>query len=171
MGNYGYGYFGSGYEGGYWDHGRLYYNREINNFGGRRIQYVYSRPPTHRGFENRTAFNGGTGGIAAQESAQERAAARERHLRPTSLQTQHIRAAGTDPSFRHSVNNGTPAIPATSKPGRFGAAAGAATGQPAGSTTLGGQPKGRQLKTVPGVQGGQPQGFYFSLRICDLKKF
>jgi len=156
--NYGYGYFGSGYEGGYWDHSRFYYNREINNFGDRRIQYVYSRPPTHRGFENRTAFNGGNGGIAAQESAQERAAARERHLQPTSLQTQHIRAAGADPSFRHSVNNGTPAITATSKPGRFGAAAGAATGQPAGSTTLGGQSKGRQLKTVPGVQGGQPQG-------------
>ena len=157
--NYGYGYFGSGYEGGYWDHRRFYYNREINNFGGRHIQYVYSRPPTHRGFENRVAFNGGSGGIAAQESAQERAAARERHLQPTALQTRHIRAAGADPSFRHSVNNGTPAITATSKPAMFRpAAAGAATGQPAGSTTLGGRTKGRQLKTVPGLQGGQPQG-------------
>src|SRR5579859_5718953 len=156
--NYGYGYFGSGYEGGYWAHRRFYYNREINNFGDRRIRYVYNRPPTHRGFENRVAFNGGTGGITAQETAQERAAARERHLRPTALQTQHIRAAGADPSFRHSVNNGTPAIPATSKPAMFRPAAGAATGQPAGSTTLGGQPKGRQLKTVPGAQGGQPQG-------------
>jgi hypothetical protein len=157
--NYGFGYFGSGYEGGYWDHRRFYYNREINNFGDRRIQYVYSRPPTHRGFENRVAFNGGTGGITAKESAQERAAARERHLQPTSLQTQHIRAAGADPSFRHSVNNGTPAITATSKPAMFRpAAAGAATGQPAGSTTLGGQSKGRQFKTVPGIQGGQPQG-------------
>jgi hypothetical protein len=117
--NYGFGYFGSGYEGGYWDHGRLYYNREVNNFGGRRLANVYDRPPTRRGFENRVAFNGGTGGVTAQETAQERAAAGERHLQPTSLQTQHVRAAGAEPSFRHSVNNGTPAITATSRPGRF----------------------------------------------------
>jgi WXXGXW repeat (2 copies) len=156
--NYGFGYFGSGYEGGYWDNGRLFYNRDINNFGGTRFETVYSRPPTHRGFENRVAFNGGTGGISAQESAQERDAARERHLQATSLQTQHIQAAGADPSFRHSVNKGTPAITATSKPAQFSPAAGAAPGGPAGPATLGGQSKGAQGSQQKGVQGGQPTG-------------
>src|ERR1700719_410627 len=40
--NYGYGYGGRGYEGGYWDRGRLYYNRSMVNIGSTRINNVYN---------------------------------------------------------------------------------------------------------------------------------
>jgi len=32
--NYGFGYFGVGFYGGYWNHGSFFYNREYNHFGG-----------------------------------------------------------------------------------------------------------------------------------------
>ena len=40
--NYGYGYFGSGYEGGYWSRGAFYYNRSITRVGGN-MRHVYMR--------------------------------------------------------------------------------------------------------------------------------
>src|SRR6266481_1514968 len=41
--NYGFGYFGVGYEGGYWAGRGFRYNRAYNNFGGVRIANVYNR--------------------------------------------------------------------------------------------------------------------------------
>ena len=160
--DYGYGYTGSGYEGGYWDHGRIFYNREANNIRDQRIGTTYSRAVTHQGSANHVAFNGGTGGITAQATAQEQAAARERHVQQTALQAQHVRAAGADPSFRHSVNNGTPAITATSKPAVFGTATGAATGAPARTTGVqptgnAGSPKGVTSNATATTQSGQPK--------------
>jgi len=160
--DYGFGYTGSGYEGGYWDHGRIFYNREANNIRDQRIGTTYSRAVTHQGSENHVAFNGGTGGITAQATAQDQAAARERHVQATALQTQHIRAAGADPSFRHSVNNGTPAITATSKPAQFGAASSGATGTPARSTGIqssrnGRSPKGVTPNATATTQSNQPK--------------
>jgi hypothetical protein len=160
--DYGYGYTGSGYEGGYWDHGRLYYNREANNIRDQRIGTTYSRAVTHQGSGNHVAFNGGTGGISAQATAQDQAAARERHVQQTALQSQHIRAAGADPSFRHSVNNGTPAITATSKPAVFGTVTNAATGAPARSTGVqhtgnGASQKGVTSNATVTTQSGQPK--------------
>src|SRR5258708_1402810 len=40
--NYGYGYGGTGYEGGYWREGRLYYNRSVNNIRNTNITNVYN---------------------------------------------------------------------------------------------------------------------------------
>ena len=160
--DYGYGYSGSGYEGGYWDHGRLFYNREVNNIRDPRIGNTYSRTVTHRGSENHhVAFNGGTGGVTATETTQEQAAAHQRHIETTALQTRHIQAASADPSFRHSVNNGTPAITATSKPANFNAAG--ATGAPVGLTGIQpagkrGSPKGVTPNATVTTQSAQPKG-------------
>ena len=107
--NYGFGYFGRGYDGGYWDHGRFFYNREVNNVRNVNITNVYSRTVENRG-ENRVAFNGGNGGIAAQPTAQEQAAIRERHIGPTALQTQHFNAARGNPDLRAATTNGQPWI-------------------------------------------------------------
>jgi hypothetical protein len=41
--NYGFGYFGSGYDGGYWREGRFFYNHSVNNFGGVHITNFYRR--------------------------------------------------------------------------------------------------------------------------------
>ena len=40
--NYGFGYFGRGYEGGYWDHDRFRYNRCRHQRGHRRLHNVYN---------------------------------------------------------------------------------------------------------------------------------
>ncbi|MBB5056024.1 hypothetical protein HDF16_000693 [Granulicella aggregans] len=42
--NYGFGYFGTGFYGGYWDRGSFFYNREYNHFDrGRNYGHVYDR--------------------------------------------------------------------------------------------------------------------------------
>src|SRR4029077_7945490 len=87
--DYGYGYSGSGYEGGYWDHGRLFYNREVNNISDQRIGNTYSRAVTHRQAENHVSFNGGTGGVTAQANAQNPGAGPERPGPPTAFANQH----------------------------------------------------------------------------------
>ena len=81
--DYGYGYGGDGYEGGYWDHGVFAYNRAVNNFGGIAIANAYERPVIVNPEARRVSFNGGNGGTVAQPTAHERAAAHERHVAPT----------------------------------------------------------------------------------------
>src|SRR5580698_11286174 len=61
--NYGFGYFGHGYEGGYWNHGSFFYNRNVNNIGGG-IHNTYVRNVTIN--HDRTSFNGGRGGLNAR---------------------------------------------------------------------------------------------------------
>jgi len=117
--NYGFGYFGHGYDGGYWDHGHFFYNREVNNIRDVHITNVYSKTVVNGRTENRVSFNGGTGGVSAQATAQEQAALRERHGQPTSAQTQHFNAARSNPALLAKTNNGQPQITATSRAGHF----------------------------------------------------
>jgi WXXGXW repeat (2 copies) len=113
--NYGYGYFGHGYEGGRWDRGQFYYNRTVNNVNVTNIHNVYNSTVINNN-SNHVSYNGGTGGITARPTAQEEAAARERHVPPVAAQTQHAQAARSDTQLRASVNQGKPPIAATSKP-------------------------------------------------------
>ena len=150
--NYGFGYFGSGYDGGYWQGRDFYYNRTVNNFGSTRIVNVYERPVSAPG-GNRVSFHGGTGGTNAQPTAEQQAAARERHLGPTALQTQHVQTAATNPQLRATVNHGKPPIAATSRPGQFGSAASpGAGGSKAGASA--GTKAGTGPKTTNQPQGG-----------------
>jgi hypothetical protein len=128
--NYGFGYFGAGYEGGYWDHDHFFYNREVNNFGSVHVANVYNKTIVNNGRENRVSFNGGTGGTTAQATAQDRAALNEHHWQPTGAQLQHLNAARTNPALFAKTNNGQPAITATSQAGRFNN-----TGAVSGGTT------------------------------------
>jgi YXWGXW repeat-containing protein len=125
--NYGYGYSGVGYEGGYWDHQRFFYNREANNIGNANFANVYSKSVAGSGRADRVSFNGGTGGIAAQPTAQEQAAMHDRHLQATALQTQHVNAARSNRSQLATTNNGQPPVTAISRAGRFNATTGNAT--------------------------------------------
>jgi hypothetical protein len=115
--NYGFGYFGHGYEGGRWDNGHFFYNRSVNNVNITEIRNVYNTPVSDRG--NHVSFNGGEGGVSERPTAQEEAAAHERHVPPVAAQTQHMEAARSDPQQRASVNMGKPAVAATAKPGEF----------------------------------------------------
>jgi hypothetical protein len=113
--NYGFGYFGHGYEGGRWDNGHFFYNRSVNNVNVTVIHNVYNTTIVNRS-ETRVSFNGGNGGVTVRASAQEEAAARERHIPPVAAQTQHVEAARGNPQLRASANHGKPPIAATAKP-------------------------------------------------------
>ncbi|MGH8158032.1 MAG: YXWGXW repeat-containing protein [Rhodanobacter sp.] len=103
--NYGYGYDGVGYRGGYWNHGRFNYNRNVGyNTGGGRVSY-----------------NGGRGGLMARPTPQDRLGARDRHMQPLAAQQRQVRMASQNRALRASVNHGAPAIAATPRAGAFGA--------------------------------------------------
>jgi hypothetical protein len=119
--NYGFGYVGVGYAGGYWNNGAFFYNRSVNNVTN--VKNVYNKTVIVNNVTvNNVSYNGGVGGISARPTAQEQAAANERHIPPTSLQTRHVQTASTNHALYESVNKGKPAIAATAKPGEFSGA-------------------------------------------------
>jgi WXXGXW repeat (2 copies) len=105
--DYGFGYYGAGYDGGYWLNGVFFYNRAFNNFGGVHIDHFYARPEADH-FHNRVSFNGGPGGSAMRPTPQQEAFARGGHMPPTPSQVQHERAAAGNRALWNSVNHGQP---------------------------------------------------------------
>jgi hypothetical protein len=131
--NYGYGYGGLGYQGGYWRNGGFFYNRTVNNVSTTNVTNVYNTTVVNNTTVNHVSYNGGTGGITAQPTAAEQAAARQKHIAPTAMQTRHETAAASNRQLLASVNHGRPAIAATAKPGEFsgrGVVAAKAAGSP-----------------------------------------
>jgi hypothetical protein len=116
--NYGYGYFGHGYEGGRWDHDHFFYNRAVTNVNVTEIHNVYETRVNNTTV-TRVSFNGGNGGINERPTRQEEAAAHERHISPVAAQTEHVQAARANPELRASSNHGKPPVAATAKPGDF----------------------------------------------------
>jgi len=112
--NYGFGYFGHGYEGGRWQNGHFFYNTAVNRVDANAIHNVYNARVNEPG--NRVSYNGGNGGINARATAEEEAAARGRHVGPVAAQTQHAWAAHNNPQQRVSANRGTPPVAATARP-------------------------------------------------------
>jgi hypothetical protein len=116
--NYGFGYFGVGFEGGRWENGHFFYNQAVSNVNVTVIHNVYNNRVEERS-ENRVSYNGGEGGLNARPTPQQEAAARERHVPPVAAQTQHMQEARSNPQQRASVNRGKPEIAATPKPGAY----------------------------------------------------
>ena len=112
--DYGYGYFGHGYEGGRWDHGHFFYNTSLNHVDTHSIHNVYDTRVDER--VNHVSYNGGNGGINARATSEEEAAARDRHIPPVAAQTQHAWTAHNNTQQKFSANHGTPAIAATPRP-------------------------------------------------------
>src|SRR5215470_11964667 len=101
--NYGFGYTGVGYAGGYWHGGDFYYNRSvINNVNVTRVSY-----------------NGGTGGVMARPTHAQISAEHERRIGLTPVQRQQEQQAHGDSALRAAVNGGRPAIAATPRAGEF----------------------------------------------------
>jgi hypothetical protein len=117
--NYGYGYTGDGYWGGYWNNGRFFYNRNVNNISNVGITDVYNRTVINNVNVTRVSFNGGTGGVVARPTAEQLAFERERHDPPTAAQLQHVRAAETNRALLASANRGDPPVAATARPNDF----------------------------------------------------
>jgi hypothetical protein len=118
--NYGFGYFGHGYEGGRWDHNHFYYNRSVNNVNVTQIHNVYNTTIVNNNTNvTRVSYNGGNGGVTARPTSQQEASARERHVGPTAAQTQQIAEARSNLQLRASSNHGKAPFAATPKPGAF----------------------------------------------------
>jgi hypothetical protein len=113
--DYGFGYIGVGYEGGYWNNGAFFYNRSVNNV--QNVTNVYNKTVVVNNVT--VSYNGGTGGVAARPTPQEQAAANQRHIPPTAAQSAHVQAASSNRQLFESVNHGKPAIAATAKPSEF----------------------------------------------------
>ena len=116
--NYGFGYVGVGYAGGYWNNGAFYYNRAVNNVNVTNIHNTYNTVVNNT-TNNRISYNGGTGGVRSQPTAVEREAMNEHHVEPTELQIQHEHAASSNRALLASVNHGRPAIAPTPQPSAF----------------------------------------------------
>jgi hypothetical protein len=115
--NYGFGYAGVGYQGGYWNNGGFFYNRSVNNVTN--VTNVYTKTVIVNNVTSNVSYNGGTGGLSARPTAAEQTAANQKHVARTSVQVQHVQTASTNHQLYESVNHGKPAIAATAKPGQF----------------------------------------------------
>lgn len=115
--NYGYGYPGRGYEGGYWRDDHFYYNRTVNNISNVQVQNVYTRTVVNNVTTSNTSYLGGPGGIVARPTAEEQEVTRARHVPPTAEQSRHRTSAAARPELRAAVNHGRPPVAATVKPG------------------------------------------------------
>jgi hypothetical protein len=117
--DYGFGYFGHGYEGGRWDNGHFFYNRSVNNVNVTVIHNVYNTTVANDTRVARVSYNGGNGGINERPTSAEDAASRDRHVPPVAAQVQHVQSARSNPQLRASANQGRPPVAATAKPGEF----------------------------------------------------
>jgi len=113
--NYGYGYYGNGYAGGRWRGNQFQYNTAISRVGGG-IHSTYVDRGAVNSHWNRVSYNGGRGGIAARANSGQVAAARERRVGPTAVQTQHQTYAAQNRANYSSVNHGRPATVAVPRP-------------------------------------------------------
>ncbi|MGK4921653.1 YXWGXW repeat-containing protein, partial [Bordetella hinzii] len=95
--NYGFGYIGIGYVGGYWRDRAFYYNRAITNVNVTRVTNVYVHNVTVNNIDRRRiSYNGGPGGLDRRPTPQEEAARNDRRTPPTRDQLDHARWAGNN---------------------------------------------------------------------------
>jgi hypothetical protein len=118
--SYGFGYTGVGFAGGRWVGGGFAYNQAVTNVNVTVVHNTYNETVINNNVTvNRTSYNGGSGGIAATPTAQERAAAAEPHVPPTPAQHAHMQQAASNPALAARNNGGKPSIAATARPGAF----------------------------------------------------
>ena len=125
---YGYGYEGSGYEGGRWRNNEFVYNTAVNRVDISVVRNTYNSPVFYSGPGNRNGY-GDRDDRHARFSADEEAAERDRHFRPTREQAQHQDAASSERGLYASANRGRPPIAATPRPGVSFGAVGASPGR------------------------------------------
>jgi hypothetical protein len=111
--DYGFGYFGHGYDGGRWENGHFFYNTAVNRVDANTFHNVYNTRVEDS--NNHVGYNGGNGGISARASSEEEAAARGKHVGPVGAQTQHEWSAHNNTQQKFSTNHGAPPSTATAR--------------------------------------------------------
>jgi hypothetical protein len=117
--NYGFGYFGRGFEGGRWDHGVFAYNRAIMHVDGPRFHNVYNERIVNNYNTTRVSFNGGHGGINERPNADEQRWSHEQHMAPLAAQHQNEMRASQNRAQFANVNHGRPENLARTEPASF----------------------------------------------------
>ena len=118
--DYGFGYVGIGFFGGYWHGNNFYYNRSVTNIGS--VHNVYNTAVVvnnvHYGMQpsNRVSYNGGRGGLNVAPRPAELAAMHESHAGPVAAQTQLRQQAATNRGNFYAENHGRPAQAAFARP-------------------------------------------------------
>jgi len=158
--NYGFGYIGFGYQGGYWDNDHFRYNRAVNNVDIRVVRNVYSyNVGDNRSNGIRVSFNGGSGGVQMRARPQELRALHEQHAAPMSTQIQHEQAARSDRAQFAGANQGRPANMVANRPLQADRNVKAPAAMQ-GRNQVGGQQmqqQQQQRQTMPGQQHQMPQ--------------
>ncbi len=113
--NYGHGYTGRGFQGGYWDNDRFRYNRSVNNINTTNVTNVYNRTVVNNVTTTRVSYVGGNG-IQARPTVAEIAAARAPHVPPMTSQIQEQRQAATNRAQFARVNQGHPEVMVAARP-------------------------------------------------------
>jgi WXXGXW repeat (2 copies) len=113
--NYGFGYPGTGFYGGYWRGDEYFYNTRVTNVNTTIIRNVYNTPFANEHAVSRVSFNGGPHGIHARPTAAELSAARTSHVAMTRAQLQHQKSASNNRTMLASVNHGRPDVAATAR--------------------------------------------------------
>jgi hypothetical protein len=115
--NYGYGYFGNGYDGGVWSGNRFEYNTYVTRVNTTIIHNVYvNRNVYVNNSTTRISYVGGHGGLQTRATAEQLAIAHGRHYGMTSVQQEHVRVAEQNRGYLASVNHGKPSDPAFARP-------------------------------------------------------
>jgi hypothetical protein len=102
--NYGFGYGGSGYQGGRWN-GRVFnYNTTVNNVDRTVIRNVYTVKVVNNVNVTRVSYNGGPNGVKAEPTAVQLREQQVKHLEPTATQVEHEVKALKTPTQKASVH-------------------------------------------------------------------
>ena len=152
--NYGFGYTGFGFEGGYWNGPHFFYNRAVNNVTNVNITNVYNKTViVNRTTVTNVSYSGGPGGVVARPTQEQMAAEHESHIQATPMQAQHMQAAQSNRALFASANHGAPPVAASVRPAQFSGTgvvrAERAPAAPAGSVGIPG-PMGRAPAARPG---------------------
>lgn len=120
--DYGFGYTGHGYYGGYWDHDHFRYNTAVNHVDERVIRNVYVRNVVvnnvvvNNRIVNRVSYNGGRGGVNERPLAAEAAVLHEQRNAPMASQVQVQQEASQNRQQFYNQNRGRPAVVANARP-------------------------------------------------------
>jgi hypothetical protein len=107
--NYGFGYGGTGYDGGRWQGQHFSYNTSVSRVNTSVIHNTYSQNVGNGG-NNRTSFNGGPSGTSARPSSAETATARQHGQGGSAPAAQQRASAGGPTQARQAMasNHGAP---------------------------------------------------------------
>ncbi|HZZ63576.1 MAG TPA: YXWGXW repeat-containing protein [Roseiarcus sp.] len=114
--NYGFGYTGEGYHGGFWRNHQFVYNRAVDDLGTAHVASYANQafaPASH------VSYNGGRGGTTARPTQAQLATARQQQIGPTPVQIQHQQTASRIRNQSYSENKGAPPISAVARANDF----------------------------------------------------